>query len=103
VSASQIARLLSGVSLKDDPVPVRAADCEITGERSLRLTLTGGKYHQVKRMIAAAGNHVLALHRSRFGHIELLADLAPGQWRWLDDADHRRLAAREAPGPALPP
>ena len=54
-----------------------------TGDTSLRLTLTEGKYHQVKRMVAAAENRVERLHRSRFGELELPADLAPGQWRWL--------------------
>ena len=69
--------------LDDDPRPVAAAACEQTGERQLRLTLTEGKYHQVKRMVAAVGNRVEALHRSRYGALVLPADLAPGQWRWL--------------------
>ena len=83
VTAPQVAKLLAGVVLDDDPRPVRAAACETTGERQLRLTLTEGKYHQVKRMVAAAGNRVEGLHRSRIGGLELPADLAPGQWRWL--------------------
>ena len=83
VDASQVQRLLAGVSLLDDPVPVRAAACEVTGECGLSLTLTEGKYHQVKRMLAAVGNRVETLHRSRFGALVLPADLAPGQWRWL--------------------
>ena len=53
-------------------------------EHHLRLTLTEGKYHQVKRMVAAVGNRADALHRSRIGALELPAELAPGQWRWLD-------------------
>ena len=84
VDEAQVRRLLAGVSLLDDPVPVRAAACAATGEHSLSLTLTEGKYHQVKRMIAAMGNRVETLHRSRFGALALPADLAPGQWRWLD-------------------
>jgi 16S rRNA pseudouridine516 synthase len=84
VADEQVARLLAGVVLDDDPAPVRAAACEAVGERSLRLTLTEGKYHQVKRMVAAAGNRVEALHRSRFGPLVLPDDLPPGQWRWLD-------------------
>ena len=83
VDAQHVAKLLAGVVLDDDPRPVRAAACEVTGERQLRLTLTEGKYHQVKRMVAAAGNRVEGLHRSRIGGLELPADLAPGQWRWL--------------------
>jgi 16S rRNA pseudouridine516 synthase len=52
-------------------------------ERCIDLTLTEGKYHQVKRMIAAVGNRVEALHRSRIGGLSLPDDLQPGQWRWL--------------------
>jgi 16S rRNA pseudouridine516 synthase len=84
VTAEQLARLLAGVVLDDDPAPVRAAACEAVGEQGLRLTLTEGKYHQVKRMVAAAGNRVETLHRSTFGPLVLPADLAPGQWRWGD-------------------
>jgi 16S rRNA pseudouridine516 synthase len=80
---AQVAKLLAGVVLDDDPKPVRAAACEIVGPLHLRLTLTEGKYHQVKRMLAAVGNRVEGLHRSRIGALELPEDLAPGQWRWL--------------------
>jgi len=83
VGDDQVSRLLAGVVLEDDPKPVRAAACERTGDHALQLTLTEGKYHQVKRMIAAVGNRVTGLHRSRIGRLELPADLAPGQWRWL--------------------
>lgn len=83
VTADQVERLLAGVKLVDDPATVRAAACELTGETTLRLTLTEGKYHQVKRMLAAVGNRVEALHRSAFGALTLPPDLAPGQWRWL--------------------
>ncbi|HEY8050257.1 MAG TPA: 16S rRNA pseudouridine(516) synthase [Ramlibacter sp.] len=87
VADAQVKRLLEGVVLDDDPAPVRAAGCEVTGERALRLVLTEGKYHQVKRMLAAVGNRVEKLHRSRIGGLQLPADLAPGQWRWLSDED----------------
>ena len=83
VEARQVQRLLDGVVLDDDPRPVKAAACEQTGEHTLDLTLTEGKYHQVKRMLAAVGNRVEGLHRSRIGALELPPDLAPGQWRWL--------------------
>jgi 16S rRNA pseudouridine516 synthase len=53
----------------------------------LRLTLTEGKYHQVKRMVAAVGNRVEALHRSQIGELKLPHDLEPGQWRWLSADD----------------
>jgi 16S rRNA pseudouridine516 synthase len=84
VGDAQIEALRSGVVLHDVPAPVRAAACEQTGQRALRMTLLEGKYHQVKRMVAAAGNTVQRLHRSRYGILALPADLAPGQWRWLD-------------------
>jgi len=84
VTEEQVKQLLEGVMLNDERIPVRAAGCEITGERQMRLTLTEGKYHQVKRMLAAAGNSVISLHRSSFGALTLPTDLAPGQWRWLD-------------------
>ncbi|MES2977240.1 MAG: 16S rRNA pseudouridine(516) synthase [Pseudomonadota bacterium] len=87
VDEKQLRKLLDGVVLDDDPKPVRAAACEQTGEFGLRLTLTEGKYHQVKRMVAAAGNRVEGLHRSRIGQLDLPAELLPGQWRWLQPAD----------------
>ncbi len=87
IDADQIRLLIEGVVLDDDPAPVRAAACVQTGERSIDMTLTEGKYHQVKRMVAAAGNRVEALHRSQIGHMRLPSDLQPGQWRWLEDEE----------------
>lgn len=83
----QISQLLTGVVMDDDPKPVRAAACEAVSEFHLRLTLTEGKYHQVKRMLAAVSNRVGSLHRSQIGGLRLPDDLLPGQWRWLDAAD----------------
>jgi 16S rRNA pseudouridine516 synthase len=83
VDAVQVDRLRAGVLLHDDNETVRAAACEATGERTLRLTLIEGKYHQVKRMVAAVGNRVEALERSAFGPVRV-DDLAAGAWRWLD-------------------
>jgi 16S rRNA pseudouridine516 synthase len=96
VDAKQVERLLAGVVLEDDPKPVKAAACEITGECTLRLTLTQGKYHQVKRMVAAVGNRVEGLHRSAIGDYALPADLAPGQWRWLSAEDLVRVQKKAA-------
>jgi 16S rRNA pseudouridine516 synthase len=87
VDDKQVQRLLAGVVLDDDPKPVRAAACEATGPNSLRLTLLEGKYHQVKRMLAAVGNRVTSLHRSRIGGMALPPALLPGQWQWLDAAE----------------
>jgi 16S rRNA pseudouridine516 synthase len=83
VDAKQIDKLLHGVVLNDDPKPVKAAAAEQTSDKMLNMTLTEGKYHQVKRMIAAAGNHVVALHRSQIGSLVLSDDLPSGKWRWL--------------------
>ena len=87
LDAKQVDRLLTGVVLDDDPEPVRAAGCEIVDDHHLRLTLTEGKYHQVKRMLAAVSNRVESLHRSRIAALELPVDLAPGQWRWLGESE----------------
>ena len=89
----QVQKLLAGVVLDDDPKPVQAAACEAVGEFHLRLTLTEGKYHQVKRMVAAVSNRVEGLHRSQIGGLQLPADLAPGQWRWLNQADLALISA----------
>jgi 16S rRNA pseudouridine516 synthase len=86
VTEEMVQKLLAGVVLDDDPKPVNAAACEAVGELHLRLTLTEGKYHQVKRMVAAVGNRVEGLHRSQIGGL-VLADLAPGQWRFLTAED----------------
>lgn len=95
VTEAQLARLRAGVVLNDDPQPVRAAACEATAERALRLTLTEGKYHQVKRMVAAVGNHVNGLHRSAFGSLTLDPEaLPPGRWRWLSAEERSALLHR---------
>ena len=91
VDTRQTAQLLAGVVLDDDPRPVKAAACVQTGSHTLDLTLTEGKYHQVKRMVAAVGNRVDALHRSRIGAFDLPAGLAPGQWRWLQPGETAQL------------
>ena len=89
----QVSRLLDGVVLEDDPKPVKASACQVLDSHRLALTLTEGKYHQVKRMLAAVGNRVEALHRSQIGALELPSDLAPGQWRWLKEDDLIRLTS----------
>lgn len=110
LTAGQLARLTSGVTLVDDPLPVRAAAAADTGAwagpagaagvgdalHGLRLTLTDGRYHQVKRMLAAVGNRVEALHRSGFGALVLPPDLAPGAWRWLSGPELVVPAARQS-------
>lgn len=85
VSDAMLAALRTGVVLRDDPAPVAARACIRLDSHALRLTLDSGRYHQVKRMLAAVGNRVEALHRRAIGAYPLPDDLAPGQWRLLDD------------------
>lgn len=68
--------------LHGETKPLAPAQLEATGERSARLTITEGRYHQVKRMFAATNNRVVALHRTQLGPL-VLGDLAPGEWRPL--------------------
>jgi 16S rRNA pseudouridine516 synthase len=91
---AQAQRLMQGVVLDDAPTPVRAAAAELIAPTHLRLTLTEGKYHQVKRMVAAVGNRVEGLHRSAFG-VVTLDGLASGQWRWVGSAERDRLLQKK--------
>ena len=93
VAAAQVEALMNGVQLHDDPNPVAAVDCVLLGERRLQLTVTQGRYHLVKRMVAAAGNRVEELHRSNIGGFSLPASLAVGQWMWLEAPELAMLAA----------
>ena len=86
-SAALIEQLLVGVQLHDEPLLLRASQCVALTERRLALTIQEGKYHQVKRMIAAAGNRVEALHRSAIGGYALPDDLEPSEWKWLTEND----------------
>lgn len=72
--------------LESETTPLKPAALEVIDETHARLTLTEGRYHQVRRMFAATGNHVVALHRSRVGGLAL-DGLAEGDWRALDAAD----------------
>jgi len=78
------------LQLESETTPLAPAQLEVVTARLARLTLTEGRYHQVRRMFAAAGNHVQALHRSRIGGLAL-GELAPGEWRTLAAKDLERL------------
>lgn len=93
VDAGMLEKLLGGVLLHDETAPLAARRCVRTGERELELTIAEGKYHQVKRMVAAAGNRVEALHRSAVGEYELPPELALGCWKWLEAAELEKLRA----------
>ena len=75
--------LEQGIQLNGEDTATRPAQVLACSEEEIELTISEGRYHQVKRMLAAVGNHVTALHRQRIGAIELDAGLAPGQFREL--------------------
>ena len=73
--------------LEAEKTPLAPVAMDVLGARAARLSLTEGRYHQVRRMFAAVGNHVTALHRNRIGELALPEDLEPGQYRLLGEAD----------------
>lgn len=81
--------------LESEQTPLMPAQMELLAPREVRLTLHEGRYHQVRRMFAAVGNHVQALHRSRIGGFGL-DSLAQGHWRILDASDLQRLFGEAA-------
>jgi 16S rRNA pseudouridine516 synthase len=111
ITPEQVAQLLAGVELREpesaslakptkptksanatkadkpprQPELARAEGAEAYGTHGLRLTLIEGKYHQVKRMVAAVGNRVEALHRPQFGRLTIPETLKPGEWMWIAD------------------
>ena len=77
------ARFAEGVQLHNEKELTRPAQLEVITPTEVRLTISEGRYHQVKRMFAAVGNHVVGLHRERIGAITLDESLAPGEYRAL--------------------
>jgi 16S rRNA pseudouridine516 synthase len=69
--------------LESETEPLEPARLEVLGPRRARLAITEGRYHQVRRMFAAVGNHVETLHRASIGGLALDERLAPGAWRAL--------------------
>jgi len=78
-----VAQFAHGIALKGEASLTRPATLEILSPTEVLLTITEGKYHQVKRMFAAIGNKVVGLHREQAGRIVLDSDLGAGQWRYL--------------------
>ncbi len=86
VSATLIDALRTGVQLHDEPEPLFAIECVQVSEHQLEIVLAQGKYHQVKRMLAAAGNHCAALQRISIGQLSLASlELAEGEWCYLEE------------------
>ena len=96
LTGDETAAFASGTLMLDgEDKPVLPARLEILGEFEAYLTLTEGRYHQVRRMFAAVGNHVTALHRDRIGGLGLPADLEAGQYRVLSAAELAPIFAGE--------
>jgi 16S rRNA pseudouridine516 synthase len=88
----EVAILASGtLLLDDDDKPLLPVMMTSVSPTTATVTLTEGRYHQVRRMFAAMGNHVDALHRDCVGGLALPADLAPGEWRVLSATDVARV------------
>ncbi len=94
-----LARLRDGVLLHGETKPSAALAAARRDDYLLELTVLEGKYHQVKRMVAASGNRVEKLHRARVGGYALPDSLAEGAWRWLDEADLAALRSTDTPAP----
>ncbi|WP_028451442.1 pseudouridine synthase [Chitinilyticum aquatile] len=94
VTPELVAKLLAGVQLIDEPAPLAAVHCAQLDEFRIEIVLEQGKYHQVKRMLAAAGNHCAALTRTAIGGLTLTdLDLGEGEWRYLTPEQLALLAA----------
>ena len=87
IASETAARFAEGVQLHGEKQPTRPARLELIDSHNAWLDIHEGKYHQVKRMFAALGNRVVALHRAQIGSIQLDEDLAPGQYRALGAAE----------------
>src|SRR5574340_430830 len=87
VTPELVAQLLRGVKLHNEPAPLAAVSCRMVDTHRIEIVLAQGKYHQVKRMLAAAGNHCVAVSRSQIGGLRLAElGLAEGERCYLDAA-----------------
>jgi 16S rRNA pseudouridine516 synthase len=87
IPESAVEAFAKGLRLHNEPFPTKPAELVIVGPCEARVTLTEGRYHQVKRMFAAIGNRVELLHRERIGSIELDPDLELGEYRELTEEE----------------
>ncbi|WP_036190779.1 pseudouridine synthase [Marinobacter lipolyticus] len=87
ITEAALQQLRAGMELRNDPRPTKPAKAMRVGEYEIELTISEGRYHQVKRMLAATGNRVEALHRISIGAIALDSNLAPGAFRELTEAE----------------
>jgi len=87
LSEQAIESLENGVLLKDSEKLTKTATVNILQPLDIELKITEGRYHQVKRMIAAVGNHVVSLHRISVGHVTIAHNLELGSWRYLTPSE----------------
>lgn len=83
IPSDAVAKFEKGLMLINEKQRTKPAQLTLLSDNEAEVVLTEGRYHQVKRMFAAIGNRVTALHRQRIGAIELDDDLEPGQYRFL--------------------
>jgi 16S rRNA pseudouridine516 synthase len=96
ISDDQIVHILNGVQLVDEEAPIAALACTRISDTVIHMTLAEGKYHQVKRMIAAISNRVEGLKRIKIGDLDLPPDLKVGEWRWLSEQDMLALNSKSS-------
>ena len=87
ISEGATEQFAAGVQLQGEVKLTRPAKLEVIAPKEVLLTITEGKFHQVKRMFSAIGNKVIALHREKIG--EVILDVGVGEWRYLTDAEIR--------------
>ncbi|HAT10670.1 MAG TPA: hypothetical protein DCS97_08775, partial [Planctomycetes bacterium] len=94
LATDAVERCRAGVMIDGFDTPCAPAELSLDGPARATLTISEGRHHQVKRMIAALGGKVVTLHRDRIGGLELPADLAPGQMRVLSEAEREQLGVQ---------
>ncbi|HKT27510.1 pseudouridine synthase [Dyella sp.] len=82
--------------LESETTPLLPATLDVLAPRHVRLSITEGRYHQVRRMFAATGNHVETLQRTAVGQLQM-ENLPPGEWRRLGEDDIARIFEPAAP------
>ena len=95
LGADAIKQLQNGVELRNEQGLFQALNFEEIGERHYRFAISQGVYHQVKRMIAAVGNHVDALHRDQIAELKLeQLSIQSGEWCYLSESEYQSATVR---------
>lgn len=87
INDDTIEQFASGIVLRNETKPTKPASLRVIKDQCVEVSISEGKYHQVKRMFAACGHHVVALHRLQIGSVILDPQLALGEYRPLNDAE----------------